>query len=608
MVKALRNIEIKKILLILNPWEGDDFLNKNFFIKNLLMFLVPLLIPTLMLGSLSIIITQRYIKDRTTQNNIDLLNQTKTNIDLIFNEIDTLNIQFDSAGNMPLTLKNVLKKKTLYSSDLANIDTTCFFLNSFANSKPYIYSIHIYYENENGRFCTTNNGITNLNNFFDTSWYNSYLNHPSNEKMWIETRNLKQYDFEKQGIKLITIYKRMCLNNGVIVLNIKADYIQDLLNKSVVSPEQKIFILDDNNKEIVSSQNSENMNDFDIKELTKLSTNTIYSSSDNKFLIKSVIHSDKFSWNYISVIPEDILYYVSIKLGKYAIILLLISFISGLILTFYLTKKNYKQIGNIISIIDAAKNNRTLPVINSNTKTEFSYIIENLLTTFIEQHYLKVQLSERKYKLENMELLALQSQINPHFLYNTLHTIYWEVIKISGAHSSPVKMIENLSDILDYSLAAPSSKVSIGDEIKYTKTYLDIQMTRYYDKFDVIWAYKENVQAISTIKLLIQPLVENCIYHGINNKEGKSKIKIKISLKVDFLTLAIIDNGIGIYIEDLRKIRNKLALDGEHSNHIGLFNTNKRLKLTYGDDYGLRINSKLGLGTVIYIRIPISYN
>lgn len=131
-------------------------------------------------------------------------------------------------------------------------------------------------------------------------------------------------------------------------------------------------------------------------------------------------------------------------------------------------------------------------------------------------------------------------------------------------------------------------------------------MIRYADKFDVIWVYKENVKPISTIKLLIQPLVENCIYHGINNKEGKSKIKIKISSDDDLLTLVIIDNGIGINSENLKVIKDKLDLDGEHSNHIGLFNTNKRLKLTYGNNFVLHINSKLGLGTVIYIRIPIS--
>ncbi|OOM63302.1 cache domain-containing sensor histidine kinase [Clostridium beijerinckii] len=585
-----------------------NFLNKNFFRKNLIIFLIPLLIPTLLLGALSIAITQGYIKNQIAQNNTDLLNQTKSNIDLIFNEIDTLNIQFDYNSNIALTLKNVLKEETIYSPDLINTDKICFFLNSFANSKPYIYSIHIYYENENGRFYTTNNGITNLNNYFDTSWYKNYLNHPANEKLWIETRDVKQYDFEEKETKLITVYKRMALNNGVIVLNIKADYIQDLLNKSVTAPEQKIFILDENNSEIISNKTSNNINNFNINELLKSNTNVIYSTSENKFLSKTIIHSDRFSWNYISIIPEDALYYVSIRLGKYTIILLLVSFILGLILTFYLTRKNYKQISNIISIIDSAKKSQTIPVISSNTKNEFSYIIENLITTFIEQDYLKVQLSERKYKLENMELIALQSQINPHFLYNTLHTIYWEVIKATGSNSKPIRMIENLSSILDYSLTTPCGKVSLGDEIRYTKTYLDIQMIRYADKFDVLWTYNKNVEPVHTIKLLIQPLVENSIYHGIKNKDGKGKIKIKILLKNDLLTLAIIDNGIGIDTQNLKNIRDKLNFDGEYSNHIGLFNTNKRLKLTYGDNYGLLINSKLGLGTVIYIKIPIGYN
>lgn len=568
--------------------------------------MLPILIPTFVLGSLSIIITQRYIKNQITVSNADLLNQTKSNIDLIFNELDPLNIQFDYTPTIALTLKNVSKEETLLSSDLTNTDKICFFLNSFANSKPYIYSIHIYYENENGRFYTTNNGITNLNNYFDTSWYKNYLNHKSDEKMWIEARNIKQYNFEEKETKLITVYKRMALNNGVIVLNIKADYIQNLLNKAATAPEQKIFILDDNANELISNNTSTNIANFDTNELLKLDNNILYSPSEKRFLSKSIIHSDKFSWNYISIIPEDILYNVSMRLFKNTIALLIVSFILGLILTFYLTRKNYNQISNIISIIDSAKNNQTLPVINSSTKNEYSYIIENLLTTFIEQHYLKVQLSERKYKLENMELIALQSQINPHFLYNTLHTIYWEVIKETGSNSKPIKMIENLSSILDYSLRKPCNKVILEEEILYTKAYLDIQMIRYTDKFDVIWVYDDIVKSISTIKLLIQPLVENCIYHGIKNKEGKGKIKIKIALKNASLMLAIIDNGIGIDKQNLEAIKNKLNFDGDHTDHIGLFNTNKRLKLTYGNDYGLKINSKSGFGTALYIIFPIS--
>lgn len=245
--------------------------------------MLPILIPTFVLGSLSIIITQRYIKNQITVNNADLLNQTKSNIDLIFNELDPLNIQFDYTPSIALTLKNVSKEETLLSSDLTNTDKICFFLNSFANSKPYIYSIHIYYQNENGRFYTTNNGITNLNNYFDTSWYKNYLNHKSDEKMWIEARNIKQYNFEENETKLITVYKRMALNNGVIVLNIKADYIQNLLNKAATAPEQKIFILDDNANELISNNTSTNIANFDTNELLKLDNNILYSPSEKNF-------------------------------------------------------------------------------------------------------------------------------------------------------------------------------------------------------------------------------------------------------------------------------------------------------------------------------------
>lgn len=582
----------------------------NFFIKNLLLFLLPLLIPVLILGSLSILITQNHIKEQITENNMNTLSQTKTSIDLIFSEIDTLNIQIDSSSKPALNLKRVLQSDNLNASDLDNIDMISFFINSFANTKPYIYSIYVYYENDSGRFYTTNKVIENFNTFYDNSWYEKYKNHPSDERLWIEKRNIKQYDFEDKETRLITVYKKMAQNNGVIVLNLKADYIEDLLNKSAASPEQKIFILDKKNDELMKSDPCDDLSDFNINQLLNTDSNRIYSSKENKYLIKSLIKSERFAWNYVSIIPEETLYQVSTRLIKYTIIFLVVSLVLGVLLTFYLTRKRYKQINNIISIIDSAKNHQPLPIIEDKNSNEFTYIIENLITAFIEQNYLKLQLSERKYKLENMELIALQSQINPHFLFNTLHTIYWEVIKIGGYDCKPIKMIENLSSILDYSLTTPTNTVSMDNEIRYTKTYLEIQITRYADKFEVIWDYSDDIKDVSTIKLLIQPLVENCIHHGINNKttEEKGKIKIRISTNNNLVFIAIIDNGAGIEADKLKEIQSKLHSSYDSSNHIGLFNTNKRLKITYGDDYGIHINSRFGLGTVIYIRFPISYN
>lgn len=185
--------------------------------------------------------------------------------------------------------------------------------------------------------------------------------------------------------------------------------------------------------------------------------------------------------------------------------------------------------------------------------------------------------------------------------------IYWEVIKVAGYGAKPIKMLENLSSILEYSLTAPTNTVSLEDEIRYTKTYLEIQMTRYADKFEVAWDYLDNVKYISTIKLLIQPLVENCIHHGINNKttQEKGKIRIRISIKNNNLCIAIIDNGAGIDSNRLKEIQTKLKSAYDSTNHIGLFNTNKRLKITYSDNYGIKIYSRYGLGTAAYINFPV---
>ncbi|MDK2800407.1 MAG: two-component system, sensor histidine kinase YesM [Clostridiales bacterium] len=217
-----------------------------------------------------------------------------------------------------------------------------------------------------------------------------------------------------------------------------------------------------------------------------------------------------------------------------------------------------------------------------------------------------MQLSERKYKLQTMELLALQSQMNPHFLFNTLQTIYWKVCSFTGKSNEVNRMIENLSDILRYSLETGEMNVTLEEEIKNTISYIEIQKIRYKDKFDVIWEYDDDIKQLKVVKLLLQPLVENSIYHGIKEKEGKSYIKIKINHSNHWIKIVVIDNGLGITPEKLIKLQEKLNQDQDYSEHIGLFNTNKRLMLTYyGNQFRIKIRSKMGWGTAVYIYIPI---
>lgn len=223
----------------------------------------------------------------------------------------------------------------------------------------------------------------------------------------------------------------------------------------------------------------------------------------------------------------------------------------------------------------------------------------------MERSYLKLQLSERKYRLQAAELLALQSQINPHFLHNTLETIYWEILRISGKPTIAHRMLENLSDIMKYSLNSKDNLVTLKEEIENTKSYIEIQKYRYEDKFDVYWDYSPLVDNYKIKKLIFQPLVENSIYHGIIKKDIRCYIKIKIVKSDSHLRIFVADNGAGILPEKLDVIKQKLVSNEDFSDHIGLFNTNKRLKLLYGDKYGIRIRSLPDKGTVVFIHIPI---
>ena len=265
---------------------------------------------------------------------------------------------------------------------------------------------------------------------------------------------------------------------GVIVLNVYADYLQEHLNNLVTHPEQRIIITNKENHFIFENKPI----DFTSQELSKLLNipDPVFNfrSQENNFIV-SQLFSEKYGWKYLSIVPYSTFYQVIFKLQNLTILFSVFSFLLGLLLTYWLSKKNHRQLESIVSIIKSAESGQELPQPPDRIKDEYGYIAYNILTTFIEQNYLKVQLSERKYKLNFMELLALQSQINPHFLFNVLETIKWKTMQYTNKPNEASKMVENLSDILRYSLESPGKKVTLWEELYNTRSYIKIQKVRF---------------------------------------------------------------------------------------------------------------------------------
>lgn len=580
---------------------------RAFFIKNLTTFLIPMLIPLFVMGTLSIFLIQQYIKEQINDDTMNLLQQTNENIELMFNELDSLNLYIVASATEFTNLKNMLKKRWLEPADYKELASLKNFIDSPNIARPYIDSIYIYLENDKGRFLSsTTGGLVEINNYHDQSWFEGFKNHEGDELIWTEARTVfsPYYDGAPLTSKnVITMYRKIPLeNDGVIVLNIETNYIKEYLANISSMEGQSLFIVDNNNNVIFDNQKSD-LKHSDLEVIFSEPRFFFSAKLEEESFIISKLVSEKYGWTFISISPKDSLYQVPKRLSGIALLLLSLSVISGTALAWYLTKKNANDVRTIISILQAAEQGKALPPLPSRVKDVYSYIVHKILKNFMEHNYLKIFLSEKKYKEQAMEFKALQSQLNPHFLFNTLETINWKAISLTGKPNELNHMLENLADILRYSLDGEDKMVSLQQEIIYTLNYIEIQKVRYKDAFDVIWDYDEDDLKYQVIKLILQPLIENSLQHGFKEKE-KCLIKIKIRMSQKLLKISVIDNGKGIKPERLHEIRENLDSSREHTKHIGLSNTYKRLKLTYGHPYGLVLQSKLGWGTAVHLFIP----
>jgi len=237
----------------------------------------------------------------------------------------------------------------------------------------------------------------------------------------------------------------------------------------------------------------------------------------------------------------------------------------------------------------------------SKSKDEISVLgkVFNQMLTDIKK------LIEQVYKVQNQkrtaELRVLQSQITPHFLYNTLDTIQWKALEHNAYDVAD--MINSLSGFFRISLSNGKEFITIADEVGHVKNYLEIQKIRYKDTVNYDIDFDEKISQYIVPKMILQPLVENSIYHGLKLKKQKGIIKITIWSENNYIYVEVTDNGLGMDTEKLNTLRENLNQSVE-SEHYGLYNINERLKLTFKYDYDIKIDSEFQNWTKVTIKLP----
>jgi len=444
-------------------------------------------------------------------------------------------------------------------------------------------------------------------------WYKDTIN--ANGKTVISVPHLS-YQLSS-GVEVIS-FSRSLQREGdtpaVIVIDFSTKSFEQMIKKTKLNNEAFVFFSNENGKILYKNKPLFEGAYLDSEIVEKFSGSNsgeaIVTISNVKYLL-TFNTSNVTGWKILLFTPYSEL----VKDNNMLVIIsLLLGFISLLVtgfISYAFARMIYRPIKSLQSGMKEVKNGNFDFNLETNSYDElgqlviyFNSMISTIKTLIFEKYQEKIARKDAEYKY-------LQSQINPHFIYNTLQTIkgmavVYKVPDISNAAKA-------LANLLRYSLEGNRKTVSIQKEVENMICYIEIQKIRFKDLINYVIEIDEEVISCSIIKIILQPIVENAITHGIEKKGNKGIIKVTGSIREDRICIEISDNGEGMTAEELEELVNKINCTDENdidiyktNNSIGLRNINQRLKLVYGQEYGIRIESLKGEWTNVKIEIPIA--
>lgn len=214
------------------------------------------------------------------------------------------------------------------------------------------------------------------------------------------------------------------------------------------------------------------------------------------------------------------------------------------------------------------------------------------------------EIVEQQNERRKSELAALQSQINPHFLYNTLESITWMIE--GNRNQDAVFMISELARLFRISLSRGKTIIRIEDELQHCRNYMNIQKYRYKERFVTEYDVSEEIYPFCTVKLILQPILENAIYYGVGDmdEDDHPRILVRGFKKEEEIYLVVSDNGMGMRREDVENILTDNQKVPKHGSGVGLINVHTRIQLMFGVRYGLKVESEPDEGTTVTIHLP----
>ena len=395
--------------------------------------------------------------------------------------------------------------------------------------------------------------------------------------------------------------------SGVLLVDMKYSVLEDMLERINETSSGIYYYLCSRDGEIIYHPRWTEIN----RGLFKEKNNKAASYEDGIYEMKTdgqkeniVVGSVAYTgWKLIGVVPESVQETSINKFRYYIITTILILVMMLLQVNRFISRKISRPIRELDESVKAYEAG-AMPDIYIGGSAEIRHLGYSVQKSYEQIEALMKEIIQQQTERRKSELDVLQSQINPHFLYNTLESITWMIE--AQRNKEAVVMISELAKLLRVSLSRGKTIISIGDELQHSRSYMNIQRVRYKERFKVEFLIDEEIKNYCIVKLVIQPLLDNSIYYGVGNmdEDDDGQILIRGEKKGEDIYISIEDNGMGMP-ED---IRSNILTDNskvpKHGSGVGVINVHSRIRLMFGPEYGLEVYSELDEGTKVVIHIP----
>lgn len=583
---------------------------KRFFLRRFFMSIVCFLCVIGLIAAIivtAVITTMSHdIQSRMLRN----LETSSQNIKLLMDNGNFQQALLTFESSVSSTIRDVLESDSLTYKDIPIRDLLKYTVYSPTILSEHIESVYLYVPNAKGNFLSSSQLVQNLQTAIDRSWYASYLGAPDEQDVWVSSRIEGHYDFETPR-EVISVYQRLSFSAGVLVLNILPDSLADAISLQALHQDETALLFNAQGSLLLSTRDepiTQGEYSWLLGNVSEDKISNCKIGGSTWFVTKKTI--SRYGLTYFLLSSKDSVYKSVSQILIFCGVAILIAILVSILLSWHVTKRNAERLNEVIALFARAEQGQKIPTLLESNRDEYDIIINNITKTFLRHSYLNLQLQNRYQEAKIAQLTALQLQINPHFLFNTLQIIDFEVLGINKKHCDANVLIKRLSNILMYCLRNTDCAVTLGEEIERTKDYLFIQQYRKgKEALRIEWCCASEIEEIPCLCMILQPFLENSIMHGQRLSGEPLRIRISIRPTPDkrSVRIRLLDNGCGMSQAQLRELLSAAAKKGcaETSKHIGIRNTIIRLELFCGERLCFRIHSIENLGTMVAFDIPI---